>query len=165
VTRRHLLTVALVGQSWGRPLNDFAASLLAQLIAAARRDALAAGTVPMPGQIVRQLAGWFPPDLLSTVRWSSGGSQLSLPGLALQYGDVEAITLIDVVLFRREADAQQNAKLWAHELTHVVQYRRWGVEAFAARYIADSDAVEREAIAAADRFATWRNGQTRYSPR
>ena len=165
VSRRRLLTVALAGQSWDRPFNDFAASLLAQLIAAARRAALAAGTAPMPAQIVRQLAGWFPPDLPSAVRWSSRAHQLSLSGLAFEYGDVEAITLVDVVLFRSETDALQNAKLWVHELTHVAQYRRWGVDAFAARYVADSGAVEREAIVAADRFATWRNGQTRFSPR
>ncbi|HET7883965.1 MAG TPA: DUF4157 domain-containing protein [Acetobacteraceae bacterium] len=119
--------------------------------------------MPVPLSIVPQLAGWFPPDLLSAVRWSHGTGQLS--GLALQYGDVEAITLIDVILFRRTADVEHNTRLWVHELTHVVQYRRWGVEAFAARYIADSSAVEREAIAAADRYAAWRNGQTRFPPR
>jgi hypothetical protein len=152
-----------VGQSWSPPLNDYAASFLAQLITAARADALAAGTMPVPLSIVQQLAGWFPADVLSGVRWSNGTGQLS--GLALQYGDVEAITLIDVILFRRTADAEHNTRLWVHELTHVVQYRRWGVEAFAARYIADSSAVEREAIAAADRYAAWRNGQTRFPPR
>jgi len=67
---------------------------------------------------------------MQAVRWSVGGNQLSLPGLALQYGDATAITLIDVVLFRREADAEEDAKLWAHELTHVGQYRRWGVGGF-----------------------------------
>jgi len=90
---------------------------------------------------------------MQAVRWSVGGNQLSLPGLALQYGDATAITLIDVVLFRREADAEEDAKLWAHELTHVGQYRRWGVEGFAARYVADSGALEREASDNADRFA------------
>jgi len=164
-TRRHLLAFILAGQSWDRQFGTIAASLLAQLIVAARKDALAAGARPVSAGVARQLSGWFPPELMQAVRWSVGGNQLSLPGLALQYGDATAITLIDVVLFRREADAQQDAKLWAHELTHVGQYRRWGVEGFAARYVADSGALEREASDNADRFAAWRTGQTRVSPR
>jgi hypothetical protein len=36
-------------------------------------------------------------------------------------------------------------KLWAHEITHVVQYARWGVDEFAVRYLRDYQAVEKEA--------------------
>ena len=90
----------------------------------------------------------------------AGTTELSLPGLAFQYGDAAAITLIDVVLFRSDADARHDLKLWAHELTHVEQYRRWGVDGFVARYVADSGAVEREAYANADRFEAWRSSVT-----
>ncbi len=160
-TRRHLLAVALIGQGWQPQLGDVVASLLAQLIIAARRDALAAGTGPIPERIVQALTGYFPADLLRSVRCGGGGASLSLPGLAFQYGDALAITLIDVVLFRRDDDVRWNEKIWAHELTHVMQYRRWGVEGFAARYIADSAAVEREAYGNADRFQAWRDRRTR----
>jgi hypothetical protein len=152
-TRRHFLAAALASQGW-QPL---AASLLAQLIAAARQAAIAAGTGPVPARIVRALNGYFAPDLIALVRWSTGSTALSLPTLTLQYGDVLAITLIDVVLFRSADDAQWNEKLWAHELTHVMQYRRWGLDGFAARYIADANAVEREAYRNADRFDAWRH--------
>jgi hypothetical protein len=143
-------------------LGGLAAQVLAQWITEARRAMLGAGTQPVPPQIVQALSGYFPPALLQQVRYRSGGStEMSLPGLALQYGDAAAITLVDVIMFDREADAQQDLKLWAHELTHVMQYRRWGIDGFAARYIADSRGVEREAYSSADRFIAWRYSQRR----
>lgn len=111
--------------------------------------------------MVEALTGFFPTTLFDGVHWGSGGTTLSLPGLAFQYGDALAITLIDVVLFRRAEDAQWNDKIWAHELTHVMQYQRWGVTGFAARYVADSPAVEHEAYLNADRFEAWRKRQRR----
>lgn len=135
--------------------------MLAQAIVSARQQARAAGTAPVPARIVQTLTGFFPADLFGSVRWSGGGTALLLPGLAFEYGDALAMTLVDVVLFRREEDAQWNEKIWAHELTHVMQYRRWGVEGFATRYVADSGAVEREAYLNADRFEAWRKRQIR----
>jgi hypothetical protein len=154
--------VAQVGQQWGQDLGGLASQLLAQWITESRQQMLSAGTRPVPPQIAQGLAGYFPPELLREVRYRSGGStEISLPGLMFQYGDAAAITLIDVVMFRSEADAQTDTKLWAHELTHVMQYRRWGVDGFAARYVADSNAVEREAYGNADRYVAWRNNSRR----
>ena len=50
---------------------------------------------------------------------------------------------------------ETDLKTWAHELTHVMQYQRWGVEGFAERYVRDSAEVEQEAIDNANRFAAW----------
>jgi uncharacterized protein DUF4157 len=44
------------------------------------------------------------------------------------------VTLIDVIIFRDEQQAADPV-LWAHELTHVEQYDRLGVEAFAVQYL------------------------------
>jgi hypothetical protein len=152
--------IGRIGQTLGQNFNGLAAQLLAQFIAESRQQVLAAGTRPVPQQIVQGLSGYFPPELLRQVRYRSGGStEMSLPGLAFQYGDAAAITMIDVVVFQSEADAQSDLKLWAHELTHVMQYRRWGVDGFAARYVADGNAVEREAYGNADRFVAWRYGR------
>jgi hypothetical protein len=161
-TRRQLLAAVLTGQSWDGRFSDIAATLLAQWINASRQQALAAGTEPVPQGLIPVLSGYFAADLVHAVRWRLGaGGTLSLPGLAFQYGDAAAVTLIDVVLFQQPADARGNAKMWAHELTHAVQYRRWGVDGFAARYVADSAGVEREAYANADRFEAWRAGRAR----
>ncbi len=163
MTRRHLLSAILVGQSWDRQLGGIAATVLAQWITASRQQALAAGTEPVPSDIMKSLAGYLPAELTRMARWRVGGTTSipTLPGFAFQYGDVAAITLIDVVLFGSEGDARRNAKLWAHELTHVAQYQRWGVDGFATRYIADSGAVEREAYVNADRFAASRSRSAR----
>ena len=148
-------------QTWNQQFGDVAVGLLARWITASRQQALAAGTEPVPPLIAEGLAGYFSPGLGQAVRWRGAGTtELSLPGLAFQYGDAAAITLIDVVLFRSDADARHDLKLWAHELTHVEQYRRWGVDGFVARYVADSGAVEREAYANADRFEAWRSSVT-----
>lgn len=52
------------------------------------------------------------------------------------------MTLIDIIVFRHQADAEDNVALWAHELHHVQQYQTWGVAEFARRYSRDFDAVE-----------------------
>jgi Domain of unknown function (DUF4157) len=81
----------------------------------------------------------------------SGGVAAEVP----LCGDATAITLGDVVLCRNEQVAETDLKVWAHELTHVMQYQRWGIEGFADRYVRDSAAVEQEAIDNANRFVAW----------
>jgi Domain of unknown function (DUF4157) len=141
-------------------LLDYAGSALGALIGSARQQAIADGVRPMPPSIYRGLLGYFPAALLQRCRFAIGSSQaLTLPGLAFSYGDATAITLGDVVLFKSEHIAETGLKVWAHELTHVMQYQRWGVDGFAERYVRDSAAVEQEAIDNANRFVAWRTEQ------
>ncbi|HSG65666.1 MAG TPA: DUF4157 domain-containing protein, partial [Gammaproteobacteria bacterium] len=71
--------------------------------------------------------------------------ETSVAGQSLfQLGAVRAVTLDNVILFAG-ADEASDATLWAHELYHVMQYRDWGIEGFAARYLADHRTVEHEA--------------------
>ena len=125
-------------------LYGFAGRTLAAAITTARDEALKAGTQPIPKEMRRHLAQVFPLEILDRVsyRVSPRGS---FAVQALQYGDVIAMTLIDVIVFRSEDDALSNDAVWAHELTHVQQYDRWGVEEFAQRYVRDHKAVEDEA--------------------
>jgi hypothetical protein len=161
--RRSLL---LAGLAWILPVRsqpaiasgllDYAASELAGLIDGARQQAIADGVRPIPPGVYRSLLGYFPAALLLKCRFASGEAHaLTLPALAFSYGDATAITLGDVVLFKNERIAETDLKVWAHELTHVMQYQRWGIEGFAERYVRDSSAVEREAIDNANRFAAW----------
>jgi len=132
------------------------ASLLADLIQSARETAIANGVKPIPPQIHRALLGFFPEAILRKVRYASGHADpITIPGLAMTYGHIDAVTLIDVILFRDDDAARTDAKLWAHELTHVMQYERWGVDGFAQRYLQDYDAVEQEAGDNANRYVTW----------
>jgi hypothetical protein len=172
--RRFLL---LAGLAWVLParaqpaivpdLLDYAAKALTALIDDARRQAIADGVRPVPPSVYRSLLGYFPSALLRKCRYAAGAaSALTLPGLAFSYGDATAIALGDIVLFKSELVAETDLKVWAHELTHVMQYQRWGVEGFAERYVRDSGAVEREAIDNAKRFAAWlpRRGLTPAGP-
>jgi hypothetical protein len=137
-------------------LLDYAASALAEQIDTARQQAIADGVRPIPTTVYRALLGYFPSTLLQRGRFATGSSRpLTLPALAFSYGDATAITLGDVILFKSDRIAETNLKLWAHELTHVMQYERWGLEGFAERYVRDSSAVEQEAIDNANRFASW----------
>jgi hypothetical protein len=139
-------------------LSDYAAGLLAQWIDNSRSEAVQQGVQPMPLPVYRALRSYFPPGLLDSVRYRGGSTTDDpLPFLAFTYGDATALTLGDVIMFRDPAAAQHDLKLWAHELTHVLQYRRWGLQGFAARYVSDHAGVEREAYANADRFVAWHN--------
>ena len=137
-------------------LLEYATSALTRLIEDARHQAIADGVRPIPQGIYRSLLGYFPAALLQKTRFAGGGARpLTLPALAFGYGDAVAVTLSDVVLFKSERMAQTDLKVWAHELTHVMQYQRWGIEGFAERYVHDSAAVEQEAIDNANRFMAW----------
>jgi hypothetical protein len=137
-------------------LLDKGAKLLAGLIQSAREAAIANGVWPMPQRIHSALIGFFPDTILRKVRYVSGHADaIDIPGLALTYGHIDAVTLGDVILFRDDRAAQADAKLWAHELTHVMQYERWGTDGFAMRYLKDHEEVEREARDNADRYVNW----------
>ncbi len=168
--RRLLLLFA--GLVWASPvraqpaiapaLRGWAARLLAQLIETAREQAIADGVRPLPPTVYRGLLGYFPPALLQRARFGCRGPRrIALPALTFSYGDAAAIALGDVILFRDERAAQADLRLWAHELTHVMQYQRWGMEGFASHYVEDSGSVEQEAHDNADRFVQWQGGQLR----
>ncbi len=138
-------------------LLEHAARLLASLIQSARETAIANGVKLVPPQIHSALLGFFPDAILRKARYASGhADHIGIPGMTLSYGHIDAITLGDVILFRDDRAARTDAKLWAHELTHVMQYERWGIDGFATHYLQNYDAVEREARDNADRYVSWR---------
>jgi hypothetical protein len=103
---------------------------------------------PIPLHIRSQLEPYFELAVLETARYRVGDDAvLNAANTLLQNPDVTAVTLIDIIVFRNEADALDNLALWAHELTHVEQYLEWGVGEFARRYTLDHRSVERPAYA------------------
>src|ERR1700730_10164711 len=144
--------------------GETAGPALAQWINLSRQNVINSGVRPIPSQIASQLSGFFSDDVINGVRYRSGwGNELALPASAFRFGDAEAITLVDVVMFRNESDAQNDVKTWAHELTHVLQYRQWNVLDFAKRYVKDYRGVEQEAYDNADRFVDWSQQRDRVS--
>jgi hypothetical protein len=151
-----LLSIAIARAVTGQPQAERAppappifaqslAPLLAAWIASERDAAIARGVEPIPPRIRAALAGYVPSDILDRVRWREGASDLSLPQNAIRFGEVPAITLIDVIVFEQRSAALDDPTLWAHELKHVMQFAEWGVDGFSSRYLGDYEAVEAEA--------------------
>jgi hypothetical protein len=125
-------------------LNPLAGGALAYAIREAKESARKV-CVPVPGNIRMILAPFFPPELFQGVCWAVVGSGQSLDTWAIRDRGMAAITLEDVIIFRNNDAGNSDAILWAHELTHVLQYRSLGVEGFAALYVVAFDALEQQA--------------------
>lgn len=135
-----------LGAVLGPVLTDtrkMAAQALGVWLQQSRDQAVQGGTEPIPLEIRAQLQPYYPDDVLMAARYSIGAlDDLNAGQAIMQNPDTEAVTLVDVIVFRSEDDAQKDVALWAHELWHVKQYQEWGVQGFAMRYTDDFDAVE-----------------------
>ncbi|HEX8568749.1 MAG TPA: DUF4157 domain-containing protein [Caulobacteraceae bacterium] len=122
-----------------------AAVALASSIRYSRRRVVASGVRPAPPEIQQALGPYFDAELMADVRWSVSGRGFDLGSLlAGWYLEEGAVTLEDVVVFSNPATAR-SVGLWAHELSHVEQYRRLGVSRFAEHYVRDWRGLEEEA--------------------
>lgn len=130
----------------GQILKDvevMASSSLAYALRQARDEATASGVQPIPLHIRAQLEPRYDFAVLDAARFRVGDEQqISAANALMQNPDVNAVTLIDTIIFRRAADAEDNVALWAHELKHVQQYQELGVEEFARRYTRNFDDLE-----------------------
>jgi hypothetical protein len=127
-------------------LAEAFAPLLAEWIVSSRDAAIAAGVQPIPSTVRTALHGYVPEAVLDRVRWREGGADdFTLQQNVIRFGDVPAMTLDHVVVFKNRDDALTDPKLWAHEIKHVMQFAAWGVGGFATRYLQDYEAVESEA--------------------
>lgn len=154
-----LLTPPALAQGPGQPFDargratyemalDMAAATLANALVLSRDAAWEAGTRPMPGHIRQALLAWYPAELLDSIEYRTGVAEdATLQSLSIRYGHATAVTIIDTIIFAKPWDAENNVALWAHEVKHVEQFRRWGVLDFARRYVRDHAAVEAEAYA------------------
>ena len=115
----------------------FLAPVMAAWISSVRDDAFERGAAKIPNEIREALVDYVPIEILESVRWSIDGRVLSI-------GQVQAATFDNVVLFASD-DAMTDLKVWVHELFHVMQYREWGVDNFALRYIENRAEIENDA--------------------
>ena len=120
-------------------------NLLANLIHQTRVDAIERGVQPIPSDFRTEFEQFIDPEILDSVRWRIDGETGILGNILFQSAAVRAVTVEDVIMFANAEEAA-NIKLWAHELHHVVQFRHWGVDGFAQRFLADHRSIEREAL-------------------
>ncbi|WP_116968608.1 DUF4157 domain-containing protein [Blastomonas sp. UPD001] len=126
------------------------APVLARAIRHGESQAARAGAKPIPADMQKLLAPHFRPETLSATRWTVGTGRVDLGAIVTeQFMDEGAIALNRQVVFS-SARLTENVWMWAHELAHVEQYRRMGIDRFAAAYIADWRVIEREATRRAD---------------
>ncbi|APC19453.1 hypothetical protein BLL42_27345 (plasmid) [Pseudomonas frederiksbergensis] len=152
-------TLQKAGQDVSNALNELQANLLTgpvlEQAIQSSRDTAINGSMPIPPQIRRNLTGYASEESMNQVRYKVGDNGfVNLARLLEQGGAAAAVTLIDVVVFRGESDAEDEA-LWAHELTHVDQYRNWGVRSFAVHYARNANSVEDEAYAKGNGYLAW----------
>jgi hypothetical protein len=135
----------------GQAMLNPAAPALASAIRFSRGQALNRGVNPVPPQVRQQLAPYFPASTLDRARWTLAGG-VSIDGALRNWFDQEgAVTFDEVVVFSGTAQSNDVA-LWAHELTHVLQYSQLGVETFAFQYSINWDGLESQARSNASRI-------------
>ena len=124
---------------------------LALAIRVGRAEALQGEVHSLPKKLRRRFAPHFPDELPDGVRWTVAEPGTRL-GRALARWPVSegAVTLGNVVVFKTDG-ASRNTRLFAHEIAHVAQYRKLGIDTFARRYAANPKQLEDEAWEKADR--------------
>ena len=134
----------------GQALLNPVAPALATSIRFSRGQALNVGVQPIPPHIRTHLAPYMPANILDKVRWTTANGRISIDTLLAQvFNQSGAVTLDDVVVFSSSELATgtslANVELWAHELTHVIQYQNMGVETFAFNYTVNWRGIEAQA--------------------
>lgn len=88
----------------------------------------------MPAEMKALLSPYFPPVILNSALYTTRSQAgTSLPTILEGSGQIGAITLDNIIVFTSD-DQANDYGVWAHELTHVGQYRNLGIDGFAALY-------------------------------
>ncbi|MFQ6547429.1 DUF4157 domain-containing protein [Aestuariibius sp. 2305UL40-4] len=130
----------------------FASALTAALTQA--RDTYAAEADPIPSNIRGKLTLYYTAADLDPVRFIVDRSPATLPalinGAQLDAGGTanHAVVAGHVIVFGNPPGDETTLYLWAHEVCHTIQYRRLGMDGFAAAYLADAEGMEAAAHAA-----------------
>ncbi len=135
----------------GQALINPMAPVLASSIRFSRGQALNRGTQQIPQNVKNILSPYFPSNILNNTTWTTANG-LSIDGALNNWFNQEgAITYDDVIVF---SDPQliNDIELWAHELTHVLQYSQMGVETFAFQYSINWNSLEGQARENASRI-------------
>jgi hypothetical protein len=144
-----------------------AAPLLERWFIESRASALQGVTALIPPDVRADLSRYYDADVLNRVRFKIGDAGvMNLANLSIRYGDANAVTLTDLIVFANPLGPQDRA-LWAHELKHVQQFRDWGTRDFSIRYLRSWNSVENEAYAAQNNYRPTSTGyapQPPYSP-
>jgi len=122
-----------------------AARALERAIRYSRASARRTGTETIPAPIRERLEGYFPEHLLDKVRWAFPNRYLDLGTLVAWYkAEGGAVTLQDTIIYASRVGVESEY-LWAHELTHAMQYEELGLRDFARVYTTHYGVLEKQA--------------------
>lgn len=123
-----------------------AAKALQRAIRYSRASARSTGTQPIPEQIRAQLEDFFPEHILDDVRWAYSNQYLDLGTVVTAWyrSHGGAVTLEDTIIYSTPYAASRRF-LWAHELTHAMQYDELGLANFARIYVTNPQLLEEQA--------------------
>jgi Domain of unknown function (DUF4157) len=156
------------GQAVLNAINDLQANTLSgpilEAAILASQSTASQGAMPIPADVRRRLSGYVSEDALNSARFKIGDNGFAnVAHLIEQGGQADAVTLVDVIVFRGPTEAK-NIVTWAHELSHVEQYRQWGVRDFAVSYTKNWHNVEEPAYSKANGFLKWEESRLRGRP-
>lgn len=125
-----------------------AAATLQRAIRHSRANARRGDTQPIPPHLRKELEDFFPAHILDDVRWTfpSRGLDLGSAVAAWYRSHGGAVTLEDTIVYSNQR-AVSLRYLWAHELTHVMQFEELGLAGFARVYVTNPQFLERQAWA------------------
>lgn len=118
---------------------------LGQTIRLSRSRALAGPTRAVPEDIRLVLEPHFPSIDFDRLRWKPATGRLSLGTVLTRWYMTEGAVVLDDVIVFTSARTARDRRLWAHELTHVIQYEELGVDGFARAYILGYAQLESQA--------------------
>lgn len=135
-----------VGVTKGENVLDVFASPLAGAIRAAREQHIGEAQA-LPPSVRAALRSVHTEATLERAKYVIGDPRVALPD-AINFVETwsgwgHAVVVDDVIVFSQ--DPGMNVRWWAHEVTHVAQYARLGVEEFARTYLLQHEKLEREA--------------------
>lgn len=121
-----------------------ASPILASAIRFSKAQAQNRNPQPIPQHIRQQLAAYFPQHLLESTTWTTANG-ISIDGMLRNWLNQEGAVTLDNVICFSGSELANDVELWAHEMTHVLQYDQMGVETFAFVYSTNWSSLESQA--------------------
>jgi hypothetical protein len=141
--------------NWQPLLADFTELARQQLAAALSRAYTThiGNARPLPRKVQEFLRGLLPDATIARARFTVSNDSTTLPGLLNQghrayMQQDNAVSIDNLIIFSREPTfaSGTDARWWAHELGHHLQYQRLGgIEGFARAYVLDFQKLEADA--------------------
>lgn len=135
-----------VGQALLNPAGAALATAIRHGAAQARYSAR-----PVPPFVLAALSPYIPAGILNKAQWAVyDPNRITIDSAITAWFQSEgAVTLDNVIVFSDSSTASsetlEGLELWAHELTHVMQYDNMGVESFATVYSVNWNSLEGQA--------------------